>query len=106
MSRSADTANNRVLLWLSFPTAIGQPADVSHRAAEFHYFQSDPRQRQQPSRAGGRVAPGGKLFVADTQNNRVLIWKLDSHHQWAGANIVLARPIHHGRQRRSNHHPE
>jgi len=31
----------------------------------------------------------GKLFVSDTQDNRVLILQPDSHREWRSADIVL-----------------
>ncbi len=64
----ADTLNNRVLIWNTIPTSNGKAADL---------------QLSQTGFTGGAVAlsaPYGvaifnnKLIVADTTNNRVLIW--------------------------------
>lgn len=73
----ADTDNNRILLWNSLPTAFDQPANLVLGQADF-------TSRQQPG--AGAISPtilrgpqgvwiqNGKLYVADTQNHRVLIW--------------------------------
>ncbi len=73
----ADTDNNRVLLWTSMPVAMNQPPNLV-------LGQPDFTTRGQPGT--GVVGPtilrgpqgvwiqGTRLFVADTQNHRILIW--------------------------------
>ena len=75
----ADSWNNRVLIWRTMPTASAQPADII-------LGQSDSAE-QRPNR--GLDAPtaetmhwpfqvmshGGRLYVADAGNRRVLVWR-------------------------------
>lgn len=73
----ADTDNNRILIWTSIPAAMNQAPNLELGQADF-------TSRAQP--ATGFVSattlrgPQGvwiqnnKLFVADTQNHRILIW--------------------------------
>jgi uncharacterized protein (TIGR03437 family) len=73
----ADTDNNRILIWTSIPTSMNQAPNLELGQADF-------TSRAQP--ATGFVSattlrgPQGvwiqnnKLFVADTQNHRILIW--------------------------------
>lgn len=73
----ADTNNNRVLLWTSgVPNVsgdaaeyvIGQPDFVSNSGSNSRNRLNNPR---------GIDVVGDKLFIADTGNNRVLIFDLD-----------------------------
>lgn len=70
----ADTGNNRVLLWLSMPTSNGQPADVVLGQSTFNYV--EPLTATASSFRGpqGVWIQNGKLMVADTGNNRIMIW--------------------------------
>ncbi len=71
----ADTLNNRVLLWLSMPTSNGQPADVVLGQVTFNSVQEPIVTTASSFRAPEGVwVQNGKLFVADTGNNRILIW--------------------------------
>lgn len=71
----ADTQNNRVLIWNSVPAVSGAPASIVLGQVDFR--SSNPRS---PPTAASLNAPedafydGQRLFVADTGNNRVLIW--------------------------------
>jgi uncharacterized protein (TIGR03437 family) len=71
----ADTGNNRVELWLSLPTSSGQPADVVLGQPTFSAVQQ-PNVANASSFRGpqGVWIQNGKLFVADTENNRIMIW--------------------------------
>lgn len=74
----ADRVNNRVLVWNTFPTAMGQAADGVLGQATFT--------ASTPNRGAGWATPaanglslptgvtlsGTSLFVADTENNRVV----------------------------------
>jgi len=74
----ADTYHNRILIWNHLPTYSNAPADVVVGQTNFTNWQSLPL--TSPPTAGTLRGPqgvwlqNGKLFVADTQNNRVLIW--------------------------------
>lgn len=69
----ADSYNNRVLVWNTFPTRNGQPADLV-------LGQPDFTSRKLAVSATGMNAPtflaatGLQLFVADSQSHRVLVW--------------------------------
>ncbi len=69
----ADTGNNRILVWNTFPTADGQEAD-------FVLGQGDVESSTAATTRNGLNAPrqlhgnGNQLFVADTGNHRILVW--------------------------------
>jgi uncharacterized protein (TIGR03437 family) len=89
----ADTANNRVLLWLSIPQNIGQNADVVLGQPDFVTLTQPIVVSASSLRAPQGVwLQGGKLFVADTQNNRVLIWNSIPTKNNQAADIVLGQP--------------
>ena len=68
----ADTRNNRILIWNSLPTANTSPdlvlgqGDLSSNTPG-----DDMGELNWPA---GVAAGGGKVVVADTENNRLLIW--------------------------------
>ncbi|MBC7924792.1 MAG: hypothetical protein H7039_03970 [Bryobacteraceae bacterium] len=94
----ADTNNNRVLIWLNIPTANGTPADVVIGQANFtsngvNFGGSGST----PSARGLRGPQGlwiqdGRLYIADTQNNRVLIFNSIPRSNGASADLVLGAP--------------
>src|SRR6185437_8129266 len=61
----ADTANNRVLLWSSFPTAFDQPADIVLGQPDFTTFQPVTVTASNMRAPQGVWIQNGKLFVAD-----------------------------------------
>lgn len=93
----ADTDNNRVLIWRNLPASNGQPADVVVGQKDFqsnivNYGGSGAT----PSAQGLRGPQGvwihdGKLFVADTQNHRVLIWNGVPEQNGQNADLVLGQ---------------
>src|SRR5207237_309730 len=73
----ADTDHNRVLIWNRIPTFNNQPADVVVGQADFKTGTVPPG--LVPSAKSLRGPQGvwiqnGKLYIADTQNNRLLIY--------------------------------
>lgn len=87
----ADTNNNRVLLWNTIPSSNATPADVI--LGQPSPDDSLPR----TSRDGMRGPQGvwvaeGKLFVADTQNSRILIWNNIPTSNGAMPDIVVGQP--------------
>jgi hypothetical protein len=93
----ADTDNNRVLLWLSIPSNNGQPADVVVGQPDFKTASSNFGGGNTPSAKGMRGPQGvwiqsGRLFVADTQNHRVLIWNSIPSANGTPADLVLGQP--------------
>ena len=88
----ADTDNNRVLLWNSMPRNSTTPPNVVLGQANFTAFQSP-----QPVNANSLRGPqgvwiqNGKVFVADTQNHRVLIWNSIPTQNNQPADVVLGQ---------------
>jgi hypothetical protein len=86
----ADTNNHRVLVWDSIPTSNGQPADrvlgqvdfTSGGAGTSDYQLNGP---------GDVAVGGGKLFVADTLNHRVMGWNT-APPPFGLADFVLGQP--------------
>ena len=88
----ADTDNNRVLIWKTFPAAIGQSADVVLGQADFASVSSPNTVNSSTLRGPQGVwIQNGKLFVADTQNNRVLIWNSIPTSNNQPADLVLGQ---------------
>ena len=93
----ADTDNNRVLLWLSIPSNNGQPADMVVGQPDFKTASSNFGGGNTPSAKGMRGPQGvwiqsGRLFVADTQNHRVMIWNSIPSANGTAADIVVGQP--------------
>ncbi len=71
----ADTGNNRVLLWFSIPSTNDQSPDVVLGQVNFTTVAAPIVATASSFRGPSGVwIQNGKLFVADTQNNRILIW--------------------------------
>ncbi|MEQ1946162.1 MAG: hypothetical protein ABL995_03170 [Bryobacteraceae bacterium] len=88
----ADTGNNRVLLWKSIPNTRGQKADIVLGQADF-VTQAVPAASASSLRGPQGVwLQNGKLFVADTGNNRVLIWNSIPTRNNQPADLVLGQP--------------
>ncbi|HLK64878.1 MAG TPA: hypothetical protein VKU19_15655 [Bryobacteraceae bacterium] len=91
----ADTNHNRVLIWNRIPTVINQPADVVVGQPDFASAGVPPNNT--PTAKSMRGPQGvwiqnGKLYVADTQNNRVLIYNRIPTANGAAADVVLGAP--------------
>ncbi len=71
----ADTNNNRVLIWNSIPSAMNQPPNIVLGQSSFT-TNSTPTVPTASSLRGpqGVWIQNGKLYVADTQSSRILIW--------------------------------
>ncbi len=88
----ADTDNNRVLIWNSIPTTMNQPADIVLGQADFtHSVVSDPPTASSLRGPQGVWIQNGKLFVADTQAYRVLIWNSIPTSNNQPADLVLGQ---------------
>lgn len=70
----ADTDNNRILIWNSIPVFNGQPADLVLGQPDFNTVQPVVVTAATFRGPQGVWIQNGKLLVADTQNNRILIW--------------------------------
>ena len=93
----ADTDNNRVLIWKSIPTTNQQPADLVLGQPDFKSTVVNEGRGAVPTARSfrgpqGVWVQGGKLFVADTQNHRVLIWNSIPTSNFQPADIVLGQP--------------
>ncbi len=89
----ADTDNNRVLIWLRLPTRNGQPADVVIGQPDFvsNGTSTPPTQTSLRGPEGVWIW-NGKLFVADTQDNRVLVYNRIPTANNAAADLVIGQP--------------
>jgi uncharacterized protein (TIGR03437 family) len=88
----ADTDNNRVLIWNSLPRANGQPADVVIGQADFtHNGTKVPPTQTSMRGPEGVWLSNGKLFVADTQDNRILIYSKIPTANNAPADVVVGQ---------------
>ena len=77
----ADTDNNRILIWknvaaLTDPNApsTGQPADLVLGQADFTTVKPVTVDNKSFRGPQGVWIQGTRLFVADTQNNRIMVW--------------------------------
>ncbi|HEY6391029.1 MAG TPA: hypothetical protein VIX89_07115 [Bryobacteraceae bacterium] len=87
----ADTDNNRVLIWKTIPTANNTPADVVVGQPDFKTGKSalDNKSLRGPQ---GVWIQGTRLFVADTQNHRVMVWNSIPTSNYQPADYVLGEP--------------
>ena len=89
----ADTDNNRVLIWNSIPinnqaepnVVLGQPDFNSSSVAQ-------PPTAKSLRGPQGVWIQDGRLFVADTVNNRVLIWNSIPTSNGQAADVVVGQP--------------
>ncbi len=91
----ADTDHNRVMIWNSIPTTNNAPADVV--VGQPNFTTSTVPTNGTPSATSMSGPQGvwilnGKLYVADTQNNRVLIYNKIPTSNGAAADVVLGQP--------------
>ncbi|MGH9646249.1 MAG: hypothetical protein ACRD4E_05465 [Bryobacteraceae bacterium] len=91
----ADTGNNRIMIWKSIPTTIDQPADIELGQPDFNTVLQGSQQvvdNKSLRSPQGVWIQNGKLFVADTQNHRVLIWNSIPTQNRQPADLVLGQP--------------
>ena len=86
-----DGYDSRVLILHTFPeTTVA--ADVVLGQPDFISNGSDCTQTSLNGPRGAMVTAGNKLFVADTLNNRVLLWNSMPTSNGQGADVVLGQP--------------
>src|SRR5579864_5279073 len=87
----ADTDNNRVLIWRSIPTVNGAAADIVLGQPDFTTGKVglDNKSFRGPQ---GVWIQGNRIFVADTQNHRVMIWNNIPSANNQPADVVLGQP--------------
>src|SRR6266852_13800 len=90
----ADTDNNRVLIWSRIPTSNGVPADVVVGQPDFTHNSipggNVPNAKSMRGPQGVWIQ-NGKLFVADTQNHRVVIFNSIPTTNGAAADLVIGQ---------------
>jgi len=97
-----DNSNHRVLIWNSFPSTNFAPADVVLGQSDFtHNAANDddqntvsdgaPTVRTLSGPYDGVYSNGRQLYVADTNNNRVLIWNEFPTSNFTPADVVLGQ---------------
>jgi uncharacterized protein (TIGR03437 family) len=91
----ADTDHNRVLIWNRIPTTNDAPADVVVGQPDF--VSSGVPTNHVPSSTSmsgpqGVWIQNGMLYVADTQNNRVLVYNHIPATNGVAADVVLGQP--------------
>lgn len=87
----SDAENHRVLVWRSFPTASGQPADFAIGQPDLI---SDGTGQSASQLAGpaGIATVGDHLFVADSENHRILVFSPIPESSGASASFVIGQP--------------
>jgi uncharacterized protein (TIGR03437 family) len=90
----ADTNHNRVLIWNRIPTTNNTPADVVVGQPDFTHTSIPGNLPNAKAMRGpqGVWIQNGKLYVADTQYNRVLIFNKIPTSNGAAADVVLGQP--------------
>ena len=90
----ADTDHNRVLIYNSIPTVNNQPADVVVGQPDFTSLSPSANTPSAKTMRGpqGVWIQNGKLYVADTGNNRVLVFNRIPTANGAAADVVLGAP--------------
>lgn len=95
----ADSGNNRVLIWNTFPTRNGQAADVVVGQANFDSIVEldltrtniDPKNNNLLNPVSV-TSDGTRMYVADLGQNRVLIYNSIPTQNGAAADLVLGQP--------------
>src|SRR5579863_7168850 len=88
----ADTSNNRVLIWRTIPALNGQPADIVLGQPDLVTVAPLTVSASTFRGPQGVWIQGGRLFVADTQNHRVLVWNSIPTTNNQAADDVLGEP--------------
>jgi hypothetical protein len=88
----ADFDNSRVLIWNQLPTKTNKPADVVVGQPNFTSSAGATTQSGLNRPENGLFVAGSKLFVADRNNNRILIWNSIPTTNGAPADVVVGQP--------------
>ncbi len=97
----SDSSNNRILIWNTFPTMSFQPADLVLGQSDFTGIRANDDNQDGASDdfPSARTlnypymlaCTGDQLFVADGNNNRILIWNTFPTTNFAPADVVLGQ---------------
>ncbi len=82
-----DSGNERVLLWSSFPTSSGQPADVVVGQSDFTAAVTSPQTMDFPCGVG--FDSSGRMYVAEGGNRRIRVWDTIPTQNGAPADRVI-----------------
>lgn len=89
----ADTDHNRILIWNSMPSVNNQPADVVVGQPNFTSVATSASPTATSLRGPQGVwIQNGKLYIADTGDNRVLIYNHIPTKNGVAADVVLGEP--------------
>jgi uncharacterized protein (TIGR03437 family) len=89
----ADTNNNRVLIWNSIPSTNNAPADIVVGQTNFtNMGTAVPPTATSLRGPQGVWIQSGKLYIADTQNNRILIYNSIPTSNGVAADMVIGQP--------------
>jgi DNA-binding beta-propeller fold protein YncE len=90
----SDTASNRVLVWNSIPTSNGQAASFVLGQSSFlsHTANAGGISGATMNLPAGVFGDGTRLFVADSGNNRVLVWNALPTGMGQTASFALGQP--------------
>lgn len=86
----SDQDNNRVLIWNTVPAANGTPADVVLGQRDFGTATANDEEDGLNSPAG-IWSDGFRLLVADSGNNRVMVWSQLPRTSGADASFVIGQ---------------
>lgn len=86
-----DTGNYRVLLYRTTPVDAGAVPDVVLGQADFVSRDNGCRPNRLREPQGAAITPDGKILVADTSNNRVLVWNSPPQANGQPPDIVLGQ---------------
>lgn len=88
----ADQNNHRILIYNRVPTTNGEPANVVLGQTDFiSSAQPNPPNASSMNRPSDVQIIDGKLIVADTRNNRILIWNNIPSTNGVAADIVIGQ---------------
>jgi hypothetical protein len=89
----ADTDHNRILIWNSIPSVNNQPADIVVGQPNFTSVSTSSSPTATSLRGPQGVwIQNGKLYIADTGDNRVLIYNHIPTKNGVAADVVLGAP--------------
>lgn len=89
---ASDQSNRRVLVWKEIPEESGKAADFEIRIINHSKNIADLPPTARLSLTGGAYVYDDRLFVADTGNNRVLVWSRFPQSAEDEPDIVLGQP--------------
>jgi len=87
-----DFDNSRVLIWNKLPTKTNTPADLVVGQPDFTSSASATTQSGFDRPENGLAVANGKLFIADRNNNRIMIWNSIPTTNGANADVVVGQP--------------